>query len=246
MRFLSGLLFSVLMISTWYEGVASGAAITYITPTALPNSNANWPFLNGSYTQNFGIAFLTGSSGPFNIDWVDLGLNTSTSTQASASLTVALRSTTNTTAYSAVAGATEHAKDTVNFTKPTTTSTSFTLNLTSAMLPNISAFSLQATTSYALILYAPDVNIGMGRTTGYASGTTNNFYTVTNGFTMLTTFRNNNNYFNNANSYPSLAISFGATAADPSPVPEPSTLGIGALFVGGGLLRRFRSRFLRG
>jgi hypothetical protein len=114
------------------------------------------------------------------------------------------------------------------------------------MLPNISAFSLQANTSYALIFYAPSVNIGMRRTTNYASGTTNNFYTVTNGFTMLNTFRNNNIYSNNQSSFPSLAISFGATAADPSPVPEPSTLAIGALFVGGGLLRRFRSRFLRG
>jgi len=231
------------MISTWYAGVATGATITYITPLEAPNSNANWPG-GTNYSNNYGIAFTTGSSGPFHIDWIDLGLNTSTSTQASASLTVALRNTTNTTAYSAVAGTTEHATDTVTFTKPTTTSTAFTVNLTSAMLPNISAFSLQANTGYALILYAPTVTIGMGRTTGYASGTTNNFYTVTNGFTMLTTFRNNNNYSNNPSSFPSLAISFGTTATDPSPVPEPSTLAIGALFVGGGLLRRFRSRFL--
>lgn len=245
MRFLSGLLFSVLMISTWYEGVATGATITYITPLEAQDSNANWPG-GTNYSNNFGIAFTTGSSGPFDIDWINLGLSSSTSTAGSGSLTVALRNTTNTTAYSAAAGTTEHAKDTVNFTKPTTTSTAFTLNLTSDMLSNISAFSLQANTSYALIFYAPTVSIGMGRKTGYADGTTNNFYTVTNGFTMLNTFRNNTKYTNASGSFPSLAISFGTTSAGPSPVPEPSTLAIGALFAGGGLLRRFRSRFLRG
>lgn len=233
------------MISTWYESVATGATIMYITPLEAPNSNANWPG-GTSFSNNFGIAFTTGSSGPFDIDWIDLGLNSSTSTAASASLTVALRDTSSTTAYSAVASTTEYAKDTVNFTKPTTTSTTFTLNLTSAMLPNVSAFSLQANTSYALIFYAPTVSIGMGRTTGYADGVTNTKYTVTNGFTMLNTFRNNAKYQNASNSFPSLAISFGTTSAGPSPVPEPSTLGIGALFIGGGLLRRFRSRFLRG
>jgi hypothetical protein len=243
MRFLSGLLFSVLMISTWYEGVATGATITYITPSEAPNSNANWPG-GTNFSNNYGLAFTTGASGPFHIDWIDLGLNTSSITLGSASLKVALHNTTNTTAYSAVAASTAYATDTVNFTMPTTTATAFTLNLTSAMLPNVSAFSLQANTSYALIFYAPSVAIGMGRKTLYADGTTNDFYTVTNGFTMLNTFRNNLKYQNTGTSFPSLAISFGTTSADPSPVPEPSTLAIGALFVGGGLLRRFRSRFL--
>lgn len=243
MRFLSGLLFSVLMISTWYEGVATGATITYITPLEAQDSNANWPG-GTNYSNNFGIAFTTGSSGPFDIDWINLGLNTSTSTAGSASLTVALRNTTNLVPAGTVAGTTAWATDAVNFNKPTTTSTAFTVNLTSAMLTNISEFSLQANTSYALIFYAPTVSIGMGRRTGYGDGVTK--YTVTNGFTMLNTFRNNSKYSNASGSFPSLAISFGATAADPSPVPEPSTLAIGALFVGGGLLRRFRSRFLRG
>ncbi|MBU6222993.1 MAG: PEP-CTERM sorting domain-containing protein, partial [Planctomycetes bacterium] len=57
------------------------------------------------------------------------------------------------------------------------------------------------------------------RTTGYANGTTNNFYTVSDGFVALDTFRNNTaNYFNTTNSYPTLGIAFGTTA-----VPEPST-----------------------
>ena len=135
-----------------------------------------------------------------------------------------MRNTTNTTAYSAVAGTTAYATDTVTFSKPTATSTAFSLDLTSAQLTNISAYPLQANTAYALILYAPTVNIGMTRTTGFASGTTNDEYTVTNGFTMLTTFRNNSNYSNNSNSFPSLDISFGATVTAPVPEIDPSGL----------------------
>ena len=132
-----------------------------------------------------------------------------------------------------MAGTTEFAKDVVTFSMPTTTSTNFTLNLGSAQLSNISAYSLASNTSYALILYAPTSNIGMGRTTNFAAGTTNNFYTVTNGFTMLDTFRNNSaNYNNNASSYPTLAISFGANPTPPPAVPEPTSMaifGLGAL-----------------
>lgn len=217
------------LASTVCNNVALGA---FIAPANAPNSNVNWPG-GSSFSNNFGIAFTTGSSGPFDIDWIDLGLNTSTATSGSASLTIALRSTTNSTAYSAVAGTTEFAKDVVTFSMPTTTSTAFTLNLGSAQLPNISAYSLASNASYALILYAPTSNIGMGRTTGFAQGTTNNFYTVTNGFTMLDTFRNNSaNLNNNASSYPTLAISFGANPTPPPAVPEPTSMaifGLGAL-----------------
>ena len=215
---------ALLIASSWLEGVATGETITYITPTSASNSNANWPATNGTYTQNFGIAFTTGPSGPFDIDWIRLGLSTSNVTANSATLTIALRNTTNATAYSAVAGTTAYAVDTVTFTKPTTTSTNFVLDLTSAQLTNISAYSLQANTAYALILYAPTENIALQRTTGFASGTTNGQYTVTDGFTMLTTFRNNSNYSNNANSFPSLDISFGATVTAPVPEIDPSGL----------------------
>ena len=238
---------SLLVTSSWFLGVAKGATITYIEPTNTSNSNSNWPAVNGSYTQNYGIAFTTGSSGPFDIDWIKLGLNTSGITSGSGSLTVALRNTNNTTAYNAVAGTTEHAKDTVSFTMPTSATTNFTLNLTAIDLPNITAFSMQSNATYSLILYAPTVNIGMQRTTGFANGTTNSQYTVTNGFVMLDTFKNNtSNYSVNTSSFPTLAISFGATTADPSVVPEPSTLGIGAMLVGGGLIRRLRNQFRRG
>lgn len=218
------------LASTACDSIALGGTISYIAPVNAPNSNANWPG-GTSFSNNYGIAFTTGSSGPFDIDWIDLGLNTSSVASGSASLTIALRNATNDTAYSAVAGTTEFARDTVSFSMPTATSTGFALNLGSAQLPNISAYSLASNTSYALILYAPTVSIGMGRTTGFANGTTNNFYTVSNGFTMLDTFRNNlPNYSNNATSFPTLAISFGANST--SAVPEPSTVILGSLVTG--------------
>jgi hypothetical protein len=62
---------------------------------------------------------------------------------------------------------------------------------------------------------------------------------VTNGFTVLDTFRNNTpNYANSQGppvSYAAFAMSFGA-------IPEPSTLALFSIFVGGGLLRRHRAR----
>jgi hypothetical protein len=64
---------------------------------------------------------------------------------------------------------------------------------------------------------------------------------VTNGFVMLDTFRNNTpNYTNSPGSYPAFAMSFGGTASAPSAVPEPATLAISTLVVGGTLVRRYR------
>ena len=193
------------------------AATTWITPSDSANSNANFP-AGTAYTSNFGIAFTTGPAGPFSMDWLTIGLSTSTVTTGTASFKVALRNTNNTTAYSAVAGTTEFAMDSVTFTMPTTTSTNFSLDLDPADFPNISAYAMQSNTTYALILYNPSVNIGLQRRTGYATSTTNNFYTGTQGFSVIDTFRNNSaNYSNNANSFPSLAISFGETSAIPEP-----------------------------
>jgi hypothetical protein len=155
------------------------------------------------------------------MDWLTIRLSTSTVTAGTSSFKVALRNTDNTTAYSAVAGTTEYAIDTITFSMPITTSTNFNLELDALEFPNISGHAMAANTTYALIVYAPLNNIGMGRTTGYSNGTTNNFYTVTEGFTMLDTFRNNANYFNNASSYPSLAFSFGEEV---SAIPEPGSL----------------------
>lgn len=221
---------------------AMASNITYITPTNPSNTNTTWP-AGSTYNFNMGYAFTTGSSGPYDIDWITVGLNTSSSTAATGSLKVAIHSTTNSTAYSAVASATAHATDTVTFAMPGTTSTNFTVNLTAADLPFISNYQLLSSTSYALIFYAPSPSIAMQRTTGFANGTTNGQYTVTNGFTMLDTFKNNTaNYSNSASSFPTLAISFGSTGSAPSAVPEPSTVALCTLLVGGVLVRRYRTR----
>lgn len=85
---------------------------------------------------------------------------------------------------------------------------------------------MAANTAYALILYSPSANFGIQRRTGYANGTTNNFYTVSDGFVALDTFRNNiANYTNTTNSFPTLDISFGAATT----VPEPSTYALFSL-----------------
>jgi hypothetical protein len=153
------------------------------------------------------------------MDWATIGLNSSTQSGGTASFTISLRDTTNDTAYSAVAGTTVFASDVVSFSLPSTTATSFTLNLTAADIPNISSYAMAANTSYALILFAPSRAIGLQRTTGFANGTTNNNYTVNSGFTALDTFRNNApNYSNAVNSFPTLDISFGENT-----IPEPAT-----------------------
>lgn len=222
-----------LAVSFGLLSAASAATITWIEPKDPVNSNANWP-RGTSYSANFGIAFTTGSGGPFNIDWLTLGLDTSTSTASTATLKVELRDTTNSTAYSAVAGTTSYSTDTISFNKPTTTSTAFNLNLTASDLPNLTAYALQSNTAYALVLYAPSTTIGMGRTSGYLSGTTNGEYNVSNGFTMLTTFRGNVNYQNSGTSFPSLSIAFGELAS--SAVPEPASTASALLLAAAGMM----------
>jgi hypothetical protein len=226
--------------------VFAGAAhatdnITWFTPSNPSNSNANWPG-GSNYTNNFGIAFQTGSGSPnFTIDWLNLGLNTSTSTSGSGTITVALRNTTNSTAYSAAAGTTEYARDVVPFTAPTSTSTNFQLTLDSTLLPNITGYAMGPSTAYSLIAYAPTGGSwGMRRTTGFANDTTNNYYTTTNGFVPLNTFRNNAEYSNSLTSYPTLEISFGARSTPLPQVPGPlPLLGVGAAF---GWSRQLRKR----
>jgi hypothetical protein len=215
---------------------------TWVDDTSTSNGNVNWPSQDGTYTRNFGIAFSTGNtSASYNIGWIDIGLNTSISTASSASFKVALHQATNSTPYSAVAASTAYATDVVSFSKPTTTSTPFTLQLTSAQLPNITSYAMNPATSYALIVYSPDVSIGMMRTTGssYANGTTNNAYTVSNGFAMLTTLRSNSYYSNTTGSYPALDFAFGNFASPPAPVPAP--LGVAGLAAMASNVRRLRS-----
>lgn len=233
---------AALTLMAFWVGASSalGGIVTYVTPTNASNSNANLP-TGVNYNNNMGYAFTTGPSGVFDIDWVNLDLNTSALTAGAGSITVAIHAASNNTVYSAVASSTAYATDTVSFTMPGTTSTAFTLNLTAAELPNISTYQLQPSTSYALILYNSP-GIGIRRTTGLANGTTNGNYTVSNGFTMLDTFRNNSaNYTNNANSYPTVGISFGSGSLVTAATPEPAGFllgGVPALAGVGALLRR--------
>lgn len=229
-----------LFLSIGIGSTGHATNVAWFEHTGSLNSNATWPAVNGTYSQNFGVAFTTGSAGGFEISWIDLDLNTSGQTATTASLTVALHAATNSTAYSAVAGSTAYATDTVSISMPGTTSTQFAANLTAADLVNISQYAMSANTSYALVLYAPNLNIGMMRETGLANGTTNNSYTTSNGFTALDTFRNNApNYTNTTNSYPALGIAFGTTA-----VPEPSTctMALAGFACGGFLVRRWWKR----
>ncbi len=217
-------------------GPAKAISTVLIAPTDAPNSNGSWP-AGSTYTDNFGYAFKTGPSGPFDVDGINISLF-STNVSTSGSLTIAIRDTDNQTAYSAVAGTTAHATDTVNFTKPGTTSTNFDLNLTAAELPNITAYQLLSNTSYSLIAYAPSAGITMRRTTGYASGTTNDKYTVSNGFTVLDTFRDNvPNYSNTAGSHPTFHFTLLGSAAATVPGPLP-VLGALAGFRASRLLRK--------
>jgi hypothetical protein len=222
-----------------FASPALGASVTYVAGPSDTNGSSS--IQSGTtYTTNLGYAFKTGSSGTFDIDWIKLEL-TSGAASGSGSFKIWLQSTNNELAYSAVAGTTEHAADTVSFTTPSTSNTPFELTLTSGNLPNISAYSLLPDTVYALFVNGQSGSgIALRRKHGLADGTTNDAYTVTNGFTMLDTFRNNApNYSNSTGSYPAFAISFGGEV---SAVPETSNMAFLAVLLGSGLVRRHRAR----
>lgn len=234
----------LLAFSLLFPGRASaGLDTAYVTPIGPADSNVNFPStgINSIYIRNIGYAFITGGAGPYDIDWMKLGLSTSTVSSGSGSVKVALHGTTNSIVNSAVASAVAYATDIVSFTMPTLTSTNFKLSLTALELPNITSFLLQPNTAYSLILYAPSVNIGVQRKTGIANGATNSSYIVTNGFTMLDTFRNNGpNYTNANNSYPTFDISFGVTS--PATLAAPGPLPILGVLAGFGASRQLRKR----
>ena len=200
--------------------VAHAANVTWFGPSQASNSNATWTGTTSA--QNYGVAFVSGTASTYSMDWLAIGLNTSSMTTGSGSLVVELRNTTSLTPYSALPGTTLYATDTISFSCPTAPSTSFMVNLAAAEFPNISSFAMTGTTGYSLKLWGPSGTFGILRTTGYANGTTNNFYTVSDGFVALDTFRNNAaNYQNNPTSYPTLSIAFGTSV-----VPEPAAAGM--------------------
>lgn len=237
----------VTMVCGMLASSVSAATITYVTPLD-PANGATSISTATAYTSNLGYAFKTGPSGPFDIDWVTVGLNAG-AINDTRSFKIAIHGTNNETPYSAVANSTAHATDTVTVTTPGTANTPFEVTFTAADIPNITSFQLQSNTAYSIFIYNASAAISLRRSGGvdgsYANGTTNGKYTVTNGFTMLDTFRNNNpNYSANSTSYPSFHISFGATASTGA-VPEPTTMAMWTLFVGGGVFRSYRNKKAR-
>jgi hypothetical protein len=217
----------------------SAALTTWVEPTDPANGSSSIP-AGTTYTSNLGIVFKTGSSGTFSMDWLRFSL-TSGST-GSASFKVELRNATSDTPYEGVAGATLHASDTLNLSLPVTTNTPFDVSFTGTEAPNLMGFTLQPNTAYALMVNSASPGVALRRTQGYANGTTNSKYTVTNGFSVLDTFRNNTpNYSNATGSYPTFHMAFGANA--PSAVPEPAGAGAALLLGSAGMaLVRRRKR----
>ena len=225
-----------LMVFGAFASSALGATVAYVSLPTAANGSSTIP-TSAAYTSNLGYAFKTGSSGTFDIDWVNLQLTSGVSS-GSGTFKIAIHGTNNDTAYSAVASSTAYATDTVSYTTPATSNTPFSLQLTATDLPNISVYSLQSNTAYSLFVYNSSGSLALRRVQGLADGTTNDAYDVTNGFTMLDTFRNNTpNYTNAPASYVAFPISFGTTQA----IPEPSALALFSLIVGCGLLRRRRT-----
>jgi hypothetical protein len=218
----------------------SAGPVTFVTPKNAPNGSSSIQ-AGITYTTNLGYAFKTGSSGPFDIDWVSMNL-TSASNGVAVSFKISIHGTDNEIPYSAVASSTAYASDTVTVTTPGTSNTPFDVTFTSAEIPNIANLSLSPNTSYSLFVNSVlGGGLALRRIQGLTANTANDAYAVTNGFVMLDTFRNNTpNYTNSPGSYPAFAMSFGGTASAPSAVPEPATLAISTLVVGGTLVRRYR------
>ena len=174
------------------------------------------------------------------MDWLRLSLTSGNS--GAASFSVQLRNTDSETPYAGVAGTTLHVSDTINFSIPTPTNTAFDVTFTAADAPNLMGFTMQPNTAYALMINSASPSFALRRTSGYADGTTNGKYTVTNGFSVLDTFRNNTpNYSNATGSYPTFHMAFGANA--PSAVPEPAGAGAALLLGSAGMaLVRRRKR----
>ena len=231
--------FLVLGLGSLPSSVSAGP-VTFVTPRNAPNGSSSIQ-PGTTYTTNLGYAFKTGSSGPFDIDWVSMNL-TSASNGVAVSFKISIHGTDNEIPYSAVASSTAYASDTVTVTTPGTSNTPFDVTFTSAEIPSIANLSLLSNTSYSLFVNSvAGGGLALRRTQGLAVNTTNDEYTVTNGFVMLDTFRNNTpNYTNSPGSYATFAMSFGGTASAPSAVPEPATLAISTLVVGGTLVRRYR------
>ena len=219
-----------LMVFGALASPALGATVAYVSlPTGMTNGSASIQ-AGTDYTTNLGYAFKTGPSGNFDVDWIILEL-TSGAAAGSGLFKISIHGTDNDTAYLAVPSSTVYAADTVSFTTPASPNSPFELALGVDDIPNISAYSLLPNTAYSIFINSLSGSpLALRRAQGLANGTTNDAYDVTNGFTVLDTFRNNGaNYMNNAgppSSHPAFAISFGTTSAVPEPSSSLGTLGI--------------------
>ena len=124
-----------------FASTVSAGVVNYVAPSGAANGSASIQ-TGTTYTTNLGLAFKTGASGPFDIDFVTLSL-TSGASSTSASFKISIHGTDNETAYSAVASSTLYASDTVTVTTPVATNTPFDVTFTSADIPNITNFQLQ-------------------------------------------------------------------------------------------------------
>jgi hypothetical protein len=228
-----------------FASSVSAAVFTFVSPKNAANGSSS--IQSGTdYTTSLGYAFITGPSGPFDIDWVTMSL-TSGAAGASASFKISIHGTNNATPYAAIPNATFYASDTVTVTTPGTSNTPFDITFTAADIPNITSYQLESNKAYSIFVNSQvGAGIALRRRQGLPVNTTNDEYTVTGGFTMLDTFRNNTpNYSNSSGSYPTLAISFGGTASASGAVPEPTTMALWTLLFGGGLVRSYRNKASR-
>ena len=186
---------------------ASATPVAYVAGPTTTIASSSIP-TNSSNAQNLGYAFKTGPSGPFAIDWVKLEVQ-STAASTAGTFKIAIHGAAPETAYAAIPDSTVYAVDTVSYTTSAATGTAYDLNLTAADIPNITDYDLLANTAYSLFVYHSSGNgLALRRDGTWTFETTNNAYAVTNGFTMLDTFRNNTaNYTNNSGvNYPAFAI----------------------------------------
>jgi hypothetical protein len=223
---------------------APAKAITYITPLDAANGSSSIQSGTTDTITNLGYAFITGPSGPFDIDGINISL-TSGASSGSGSFKISLNGTDNTIPYSAVASSTVYAADTVNFTTPATANTPFDLILTAADLPNITAYQLLSNTPYSLFVNSQSGSgIALRRTQGLSSNT-NDRYAVSNGFTMLDTFRNNTPHYSNSSGPPVSYATFHMSLVGSSS-PGPATADVpGPLPILGALAGFRASRLLR-
>jgi hypothetical protein len=244
---------SAVLIHAAASSTALASNVTWFAPSAAANGNASIGTssdpLSGSLSAgNLGVAFTTGSAGPFTMSWLNLtlyGPSDALTAPGSFSFKIALHATSNSTVGSAVAASTAYATDTVTFSAGDLVPGYQTKTLTASQLTNVMGYAMAANTSYALIIYdyealtytggTPGVGRQQGLYTSAAAAAA--AYSVTNGFTALNTFRNNTTWSIAAGNFPTLGISFGATA---SAVPGSGAMAMLGMTLIPGLRRRRR------